>query len=219
MSLGVVVMLVLLGISIRAYRSPGPDFNPVPPGPPLVAPPVPMDQASSAGRAGAEEPAPAPAVPGLSPRRTDPPIPSGSASATPEPPAEAAPQTNPPAPPQNSAPPSVAPPAPPALPPLEAQYRVMQTFPGGFIGELSIRNAARSDLGWVARLDYPGGRLVTAWLEGTTQGTLSERQGTFTYRSGPDLGAGASVLLRFHIESADPRPASCTISGRSCAGL
>ncbi|GIJ30660.1 hypothetical protein Vqi01_58220 [Micromonospora qiuiae] len=96
---------------------------------------------------------------------------------------------------------------------------MLQTFPGGFIGEVSIRNASRGDLGWVARVEYPGGRVVTAWLEGVTQGTFSDRRGTLIYRSGPDLAAGSSVLLRFHIESAHPHPASCAVSGRSCIGV
>ncbi|GIJ77526.1 cellulose binding domain-containing protein [Micromonospora phaseoli] len=95
----------------------------------------------------------------------------------------------------------------------------MDTFPGGFIAEVLIRNTSGGDLGWVARVDYPGGRVVTAWLEGVPQGTFSGAGGTLTYRSGPALAAGSSVPLRFHIESARSRPASCSVSGRGCSGL
>ncbi|MFY1577589.1 cellulose binding domain-containing protein [Verrucosispora sp. WMMD703] len=200
-SIGVVIMVVLLVIAVGAYRGPGPDFQPVPPGqPPVAAAPMP-ERASSAGREASAPPSVA--VPGLSPRRTDPPSPTPSAARTTPPPA---------------APPSVAPsrtPAPPPAP-IEARYRVLHTFHGGFIAEVSIRNASHRDLDWVARVEYPGGRVVTAWLEGVPQGTFSGADGTLTYRSGPDLAGGSSVYLRFHIESADPRPASCRVSGRIC---
>ncbi|WP_433529012.1 hypothetical protein ACQPYA_22140 [Micromonospora sp. CA-263727] len=80
-----------------------------------------------------------------------------------------------------------------------------------------IRNTSGRDLGWVARVAYPGGRVVTAWLEGVPQGTFSGSGGTLTYRSGPDLAGGSSVALRFHIEYADSRPASCAVSGSACS--
>ncbi|WBB91682.1 cellulose-binding protein [Verrucosispora sp. WMMC514] len=200
-SVGVVIMVVLLVIAVGAYRGPGPDFQPGPPGqPPVAAAPIP-ERASSSGREVSTPPSLA--VPGLSPRRTDPPSPTPSASRT------------------TSAPPSVAPsrttvsPA-PSPAPIDARYRVLHTFHGGFIAEVSIRNTSPRDLGWVARVDYPGGRVVTAWLEGVPQGTFSGTGGTLTYRSGPDLDAWSSVYLRFHIESADFRPASCSVSGRTC---
>ena len=95
----------------------------------------------------------------------------------------------------------------------------MDTFSGGFIAEVLIHNTSRRDRDWVARIEYPGGRVVTAWLEGVPQGTFSGVDGTLTYRSGPDLAAGSTVALRFHIEFASPRPASCSVSGRVCDGL
>ncbi|WP_341716722.1 cellulose binding domain-containing protein [Micromonospora sp. FIMYZ51] len=217
-SVGVVAMMVLLVIAATVYRAPGPEFDPGPPEPPRAAPPLPAERASSTGQEQAE--AAAPAVPGLSPRRTDLPNPSATLSALPEPSVVPEPPSGVAPPPQQpstrapAAPPPAAPP--PAAPPLEARYQVIQTFPGGFIGELSIRNVSRADLDWEARVAYPGGRVVTAWLEGVPQGTFRDRRGTLTYRSGPNLAAGSSVLLRFHIESAGSRPASCAVSGRSC---
>jgi hypothetical protein len=115
-------------------------------------------------------------------------------------------------------PPATVSPAPPPTP-LDARYQILQVFQGGFIAEVLISNTSRGALAWVARVDYPGGRVVTAWLEGVPQGTFSGVGGTLTYRSGPDLAAGSSVHLRFHIESAGFRPASCTVSGRTCRGL
>lgn len=203
-TVGVVIMVALLAVAVGAYRGPGPDFQPVPPGqPPVAAAPIP-ERASSAGREASAPPAPA--LPGLSPRRTDPPSPTPSPSTPPVAPPPVAPSG------------TTVPPAPPPAP-LDARYQILQTFQGGFIAEVLIRNTTRSDLGWVARVDYPGGRVVTAWLEGVPQGTFSGTGGTLTYRSGPDLAAGSSVYLRFHIEAAGTRPASCQVSGRACRGL
>ncbi|MEV2237917.1 cellulose binding domain-containing protein [Micromonospora sp. NPDC049891] len=208
-SIGVVIMVVLLVIAVGAYRGPGPDFQSVPPGqPPVAAAPIP-EHASSAGRETSVPPSLA--VPGLSPRRTDPPSPTPSAAPTTAPP----PNTEPPVEPSR---PAVPPPAPPPDP-LDARYQVLHVFQGGFIAEVRIRNTARRDLDWVARVEYPGGRVVTAWLEGVPQGTFSGTGGVLTYRSGPDLTAGSSVYLRFHIESAGSRPASCSVSGRACRGV
>ncbi|MGW0505378.1 cellulose binding domain-containing protein [Micromonospora sp. NPDC003241] len=209
MSIGLLAMVMLFVIAIGAYRGPGPEFDPGPQGP-AAAPPIP-ERASSAGREAASPPAPA--VPGLSPRKTDPPSEAGITSPEPSPPGVSTPQAPPmvSSPPRSSAPP-VAKPA-----PIEAQYRVMDTFQGGFIAEVLIRNTSRGDLGWVARVEYAGGRVVTAWLEGVPQGTFDGRRGTLTYRSGPHLSAGASVALRFHIEFADPSPRNCSVSGSACS--
>ncbi|MDG4796751.1 cellulose binding domain-containing protein [Micromonospora sp. WMMD1082] len=205
-SIGVGIMVVLIVVAVGAYRGPGPDFQPAPPEPPPVAAvPVP-ERASSAGREASAPPSPA--VPGLSPRRTGPPSPTPTASPTPSPSA-------PPSPAASS--PTASAPAPPA--PLEVRYRVTNSFQGGFVAELRIRNTSRDELDWVARVDYPGGRVVAAWLVGVPQGTFSGVGGTLTYRSGRDLAGGASVRLRFHIESAPSRPASCRVSGRACDGL
>lgn len=209
-SVGVVIMVVLLVIAVGAYRGPGPDFQPVPPGqPPVAAAPMP-ERASSAGYHASASPPPV--VPGLSPRRTDPPSATAEAMPTTSSPSQAAPPAKPS---RTTAPP---PPAPPPAP-LDARYQVLQVFQGGFIAEVLIHNTSRGDLGWVARVEYPGGRVVTAWLEGVPQGTFSGAGGTLTYRSGPELAGGSSVHLRFHIESAGSRPARCDVSGRACRGV
>ncbi|MEV6693083.1 cellulose binding domain-containing protein [Micromonospora sp. NPDC051196] len=213
-SIGVGAMVVLLVVAVGAYRGPGAEYDPAPP---VGAVPLP-ERASSAGR---ESSLPSQVVPGLSPRRTDPPSPTGTGPASPKPSPSATQASHPPrpAPPASSAPapPPVAPAPAPA--PLEARYRVTDTFSGGFIAEVLIRNTSRRDRSWSARIEYPGGRVVTAWLEGVPQGTFSGAGGTLTYRSGPDLAAGSAVALRFHIEFASPRPASCNVSGRACDGL
>ncbi len=218
-SIGLGAMVVLLVIAVGAYRGPGPDFDPAPP---LGAVPVP-ERATSAGRGPSA--LPSQVVPGLTPRRTNPPRPAGTTVDSPRPSASAVRSSQPPRPamPTSSAPtgstPTRAPAAPASPSPFEARYRVTDSFSGGFIAEVWIRNTSRRDREWVARIEYPGGRVVTAWLEGVPQGTFRGTGGTLTYRSGPDLPAGSAVALRFHIEFASPRPASCTVSGRACTGL
>ncbi|MFG2061158.1 cellulose binding domain-containing protein [Micromonospora sp. NPDC048871] len=215
-SIGVGAMVVLLVIAVGAYRGPGADYDPTPP---LGAVPPPRATSAGWGASGL----PSQPVPGLSPRRTDPPTPTGTAAMpAPEPEPSAGQPSRSAAPtyaaPEVSSPPIARPPATPASP-IQARYRVTDTFDGGFIAELSIRNTSRRDQEWVARVEYPGGRVVTAWLEGVPQGTFRDSGGTLTYRSGPDLAAGAAVALRFHIEFASPRPARCVVSGRTCDGL
>ncbi|MGQ5264040.1 cellulose binding domain-containing protein [Micromonospora sp. ZYX-F-536] len=96
----------------------------------------------------------------------------------------------------------------------------MQSFDGGFIGEVLIVNASGGARGWTVRLDYSGGRLVTTWVEGVPQGTVRPADGGgFTYVSGVDAPAGGSAALRFHVERAWTRPQGCTVDGVRCAGF
>ncbi|MEE3917779.1 hypothetical protein V2I01_00715 [Micromonospora sp. BRA006-A] len=77
-------------------------------------------------------------------------------------------------------------------------------------------NTARTPHGWTVRATFPGGRLVTAWVEGAEQGVFGFDDGVFTYRSGFDLAPGQSVPVRFHIERAGTRPVSCTVDRSPC---
>lgn len=201
---GVVVMVVLLFVALGAYRgrSPAPDGGPPPAG--LSLPPVPVSPS---------EPSPTPLpgnsalLPGLSPRA------SGLPPSTPA-------TSRPPAGPTVTA--TVAQPstrAPQRPPAVSGRYRVVQSFDGGFIGEVLIVNASGVDRGWTVRFDFGGGRLVTTWVEGVPQGTVRQYDGGFTYVSGVDVPAGGSVALRFHLERASTTPRGCTVDGVRCSGF
>jgi hypothetical protein len=96
----------------------------------------------------------------------------------------------------------------------------VDTFDGGFIGEVRLTNADSTARGWTVRLVFPAGRLVTSWVEGAEQGRASVSGDVFTYTSGVDLAAGASVPLRFHYEgTGTTRPAQCAVDGAACSGL
>ncbi|NYF60187.1 cellulose binding domain-containing protein [Micromonospora purpureochromogenes] len=203
---GVVVMVVLLVVALTASRSREPGTGARPDDLPatVALPDLPSGSPSQAAVA-----LPAPMVPGLSPRRSDPPpVPTpGGPSTSSAGGAGAQPGSVPPAPPPS---------------PVTGRYRVVETFDGGFIGEVLLANAAARPRPWAVRLVPPAGsRLVTSWVEGAPQGSARMSDGVFTYTSGVDLEGGASVPLRFHIEhnGGDTRPSGCTVDGTACAGL
>ncbi|QGN47876.1 cellulose-binding protein [Micromonospora sp. WMMC415] len=193
---GVVVMIVLLVIALGAYRSrSGADTAPAPPAPPLLLPEAPPPSSSAA-------PSPTGAVqPGLSPRTSVQPTTGVARPPHPTPgvTSRAAHPTSPP---------------PPAG--TTGRYRVVNSFDGGFIGEILVRNGSAERRGWTVRLTYAGGRFVTAWVEGTEQGKATPTEGGFTYRSGVDVAPGGSATLRFHMERTESRPTGCTVDGVPC---
>lgn len=205
---GVVVMVVLLFVALGAYRgrSPARDGGPPPAGLPLPQAPVVPSELS---------PTPLPEnsalLPGLSPRA------SGLPPSAPVTPVTSRPATVGPPVASTSARPSTRPPQQPSA--VSGRYRVMQSFDGGFIGEVLIVNASGVDRGWTVRFEFAGGRLVTAWVEGVPQGTLRQFDGGFTYVSGVDVPAGGSVPLRFHLERASSTPRGCTVDGTRCSGF
>ncbi|MFI5851525.1 cellulose binding domain-containing protein [Micromonospora chalcea] len=203
---GVVVMVVLLAVALGSVRgrSTFPAADPADPLMPLPHMPLTPTAASATGPSSVS--ATAPVMPGLSPRSTVLPAAPTPAASTPSPRAVARPVL-PPSPPQSVAPPSA----------VTGRYSVQSAFDGGFIGEVLLVNTARTHRGWTVRALFPGGRLVTAWVEGAEQGVFRFDDGVFTYRSGFDLAPGQSLPVRFHIERAGTRPASCTVDGAPCA--
>ncbi len=207
-SIGVIVMVVLLVVALGSARGrrtyaeglPAEPAMSLPGLPPVTTPTPPSPTA-----------APAPA--GLSPRATAPssrPAPSASTSAA------SASRAPSPAP---TSPPAVLL-APPSPPPVTGRYRVVNTFHGGFIGEVLLTNAGDTPSGWTVTMSFAQGRLASSWVEGAEQGAASFADGVFTYRSGVDLAPRASVRLRFHFErTGTTRPSSCTVDAGSCSGL
>ncbi|MFC4150421.1 cellulose binding domain-containing protein [Micromonospora mangrovi] len=208
-SIGVIVMVVLLIVALGAARGRRP-FD-AQPGPPPATVPLPDLPSPTPSRV--DPTVTAPVVPGLSPRSTVLPSavaptagPSGSSGGG----AGSGRPTPAPAPSSAAPPPS----------PVTGRYAVVDTFDGGFIGEVRISNADSTARGWTVRLVFPTGRLVTSWVEGAEQGRASVSGEVFTYTSGVDLAAGASVPLRFHFEATGTtRPAGCTVDDAPCSGL
>lgn len=204
-SIGVIVMVVLLVVALGSVRGRRTFAESPPPAPTMSLPELAATTPTTSGQA-ARPPTSAagPVVPGLSPRSTVLP-----ARPTPSPPAGT-----------GTARPG-GPPAPaPAAPPVTGRYGVVNSFDGGFIGEVRLVNAADTARGWTVRLTFPRGRLVTAWVSGAEQGSGDFTDGVFTYRSGVALAPGASVALQFHFEqTGTTRPTSCAVDGADCSGL
>ena len=201
---GVVVMGVLLVVALGSVRGRSTFPAAGPADPVMSLPQVPPTPTAAGATGPASVAATAPVVPGLSPRATVLPARPTPAASTPSPRGVARPVLPPPSP---SAPPSA----------VTGRYSVASAFDGGFIGEVLLLNTARTAHGWTVRAVFPGGRLVTAWVEGAEQGVFRFDDGVFTYRSGFDLAPGQSLPVRFHIERAGTRPVSCTVDGTPCA--
>ncbi|MEU4595035.1 cellulose binding domain-containing protein [Micromonospora aurantiaca (nom. illeg.)] len=201
---GVVVMVVLLVVALGSVRGRRTFPAAGPADPVMSLPHVPLTPTAVSATGPSPVAATAPVVPGLSPRSTVLPARPTPAAPTPSP--------------RGVARPVLPPPPPPAPPPsaVTGRYSVMSAFDGGFIGEVLLVNTARTPQGWTVRAVFPGGRLVTAWVEGAEQGVFRFDDGVFTYRSGFDLAPGQSVPVRFHIERASTRPVSCTVDGTPC---
>ncbi|MEU1590299.1 cellulose binding domain-containing protein [Micromonospora sp. NPDC005710] len=204
---GVVVMVVLLFVALGAYRgrSPAPDG--------ARPPALPVPSAVVAAPTGPTSvPSPLPALPGISGRASGLPPSGAVGSGVPS----AAPTVGGSGRPTATVSPSRASSGQPAM---TGRYRVVQSFDGGFIGEVAMVNASARSRGWTVLVEFSGGRLVTAWVEGVPQGTIRESGDGFTYVSGVDVPPGGSVSLRFHWERASSNPRRCTVDGERCGGL
>lgn len=201
---GVVVMVVLLIVALGAYRgrSPAPDG--------AQPPALPVPSAVVAPSVPTSVPSPAPVLPGISGRASG--LPPSATAGSPS----ADPTVGPIGKPTATRSPSRAAPVQPAM---TGRYRVVQSFDGGFIGEVAMVNTSVRSRGWTVRLEFSGGQLVTAWVEGVPQGTVRQSDDGFTYVSGVEVAPGGSVSLRFHMERAPGTPRECTVDGVRCNGL
>ncbi|MGI5240233.1 cellulose binding domain-containing protein [Dactylosporangium sp. CA-139066] len=118
------------------------------------------------------------------------------------PPSSAPPSSTPP----SSAPPSSTPPssAPPSSPPASGQpgtctatYRPVNSWPGGFQGEVVVANNGSTTLnGWTVRLTLAGGQAISSLWNGVNTGTT----GNVTVRNADyngSLAANATTIFGF----------------------
>ncbi|MFG1761641.1 cellulose binding domain-containing protein [Micromonospora echinofusca] len=108
--------------------------------------------------------------------------------------------------PPTTAPPTTAPPttAPPTTPPptggpgtCTATYRTVNSWPGGFQGEVVVANAGTTTVdGWTVRLTLAGGQAISSLWNGThtaTTGDVTVRNAAYN----GTLGANASTTFGF----------------------
>jgi endo-1,4-beta-xylanase len=120
--------------------------------------------------------------------------------------------------PPTTAPPTTAPPttAPPTTPPpgaCSATYRMVNSWNGGFQGEVTVANNGSATLsGWTVRLTLASGQTIANVWNGIntgTSGTVSVRNADYN----GSLGANASTTFGFLVNgssSAAPGSLSCT---------
>ena len=141
---------------------------------------------------------------------------SGGSSTQPEP-AGYSPTARPSPTPSRTVRPTVTP---TPAPVVRGTYRVLNSYDGAFIGEVLISNSSGQDRDWTVTLRFPSyvGELVTSWVEGAPQATLTSSGETYTWRSGVPVPAGSSVPLRFHFERSGTGnyPTTCTANGTAC---
>ncbi|MFI7542600.1 hypothetical protein [Actinoplanes sp. NPDC049599] len=111
----------------------------------------------------------------------------------------------------------------PAPGPVSGRYRVIDSYGDAFIGEVLVANAGGRDSDWRVELRFPAavGDLITSWVESAPQATLRRSGDGYVWSSGVPVPAGGQVALRFHFSrsATGNLPLTCTVNGRSCAGL
>ncbi|PGH45842.1 Poly(3-hydroxybutyrate) depolymerase [Micromonospora sediminicola] len=111
------------------------------------------------------------------------------------PPTTTPPTTTPP----TTTPPTTTPPTtpPPTGGPCAATYRSVNTWPGGFQGEVTVANTGTATLnGWTVRLNLAGGQAISSLWSGVNTGTT----GTVAVRNAPyngTLAPNASTTFGF----------------------
>ncbi|BCB85690.1 cellulose binding domain-containing protein [Phytohabitans suffuscus] len=147
------------------------------------------------------------------------PAPSATAEATLASPRRPSPDLPPPATPATQPAPPPAPTQPPAE--LTGRYRTVQTFEGGFIGEVLVTNSGTAGRTWTVRLRFPStiGPMRTFWVENAPQATLKQEGDVFAFTGSAPVGPGASVALRFQFDrtTSVTTPLTCTVNGTACA--
>ncbi len=99
-------------------------------------------------------------------------------------------------------------------------YRAVNEWPGGFQGEIVIRNTGMTPLsGWTLAFTFPDGQTVTTMWGGTaTQsgGAVTVRPASYT----STIPAAGSVTVGFTGTkgATNTAPASFTLDGAACAG-
>ncbi|MEU7873419.1 endo-1,4-beta-xylanase [Dactylosporangium sp. NPDC049140] len=141
-------------------------------------------------------------------------VPGTNTSPSSSPPSSSPPSSSPPSSsPPSSSPPSSSPPASGQPGACTATFRMINSWGGGFQGEVTVANNGSATLnGWTVRLTLAGGQtLANIWsgVNTGTTGTISVRNATYN----GSLGANASTSFGFLVNgstNAAPSNISCT---------
>jgi len=141
---------------------------------------------------------------------------------TPSPTAPAAtiPPLSPTPPKRTTAKPRTTPPAPPPPPPVTGRYSVVDSYQGGFIGEVLVTNTSANGRDWTVRLQFPRGvgRLNTFWVDGAPPPELTRLGEAYVFTGRSPVGARGKLALRVQFErwGQDIDPTACAVNGNAC---
>jgi hypothetical protein len=114
-------------------------------------------------------------------------------------------------------------PAPPLLAgALSAVYTVKDSWPGGFIAQVTVNNRSASDRAWQVVIQYPDSvnGYVTGWSNAPAPPSTAATSNSATITGAVPLPAGQSVSVSVQFGrpgSGDPDPPStCTVNGDAC---
>ena len=146
----------------------------------------------------------------------------GTAAPRPDPPAPKRRQPGGERPPESRTVPPPGVPAPPAAASVSGTYRVVDTFPEGFIGEVMVRNGSGQAVRWQVSLQLPDTvtELRTSWVDGTPPPEVRRTGQTVVFTGSQAAPSGASVPLRFLFTRTGSRttPLTCTVNDVRCGG-
>ena len=136
------------------------------------------------------------------------PVPPGSTTPPTTPPVSTPPTT----PPVTTAPPTT----PPATGGCSVSYRSINTWPGGFQGELTVSNTGTTTLNpWRVTWTWPSGvTLSSGWNATVTQSGTTVTAAAPSYA--PSLAPGASVSIGFTANGSAASPADVQLNGVPC---
>lgn len=163
-------------------------------------------------RTGGSTPSPSPS-PSASPTRSPSPSPSASPSTSPSPSPSPSPSASPSRSPSPSPSPSASPSGGKAC---SATYTVVNQWPGGFQGEVTVTNTGGSSIsGWSVKWAFANGQTISQLWNGTVSQSGANVTVTNVSYNG-SVGVGASTTFGFQASwngtNAVPSPVTCTAS-------
>ncbi|GII25985.1 hypothetical protein Pme01_55820 [Planosporangium mesophilum] len=124
------------------------------------------------------------------------------------PPTTTPPTTTPPTPPPTTAPPTTPPPGGGQPGTCTATYRAVNSWPGGFQGEVTVANNGSTTLnGWTVRMTLASGQTISSLWNGTNTGTTGEVTVKNAAYNGT-LAANASTTFGFTATGSSATPPS-----------
>lgn len=115
--------------------------------------------------------------------------------------------------------PAPPPPPPPAAPPCAVRYRISGQWPGGFQGEVTIRNTGSAAInGWTLQWSFADGQTVSQmWNASSSQRGATVSAASLHYTAAIAPGREVSIGFLGTMRTKNSAPASFTLNGKACS--